>query len=124
MGDLTDKFVIDKDFDNQYVITIKRSSSTLAIAIDPTDTFEFRLYPLLGGTATVTLDLTDGITVADADNGKIQIDIPQTIATTLTAELGDKADRYYIKPTYRGAIKCVTSSEGEFVAYIGEVYVR
>lgn len=124
MSNLEDKFVIDKDFDNQYVLTIKKSASTLPITIGDTDTFEFRLYPLVGGEATVTLDLAEGVTVTDADNGKIQIDIPQTTAATLTTEVGDKADRYYIRPTYRGAVKCVTAADGEFVAYIGEVYVR
>lgn len=115
-----DKFVINKGMSNEFIITIKQNDSTLPMIIENTDTFTVKLYEL----ATNSPVLTVTPTVFDAPNGQILITLDSNDVDTLISERGTKADRYYLKPTYRLAIDCSTTNNGSFVAKIAEVYVE
>ena len=124
----SNKFVINKGMNNEFIITIKQNNSTLPMVIEDTDTFIAKLYNLETKelVIVVTGDATDNgqITVHDAANGQILIVLNNTAANELVSERGDKIDRYYLKPTYRLAIDCDTLNNGNFVAKIAEVYVE
>jgi len=124
----SNKFVINKGMNNEFIITIKQNNSTLPMVIEDTDTFIAKLYNLETKelVIVVTGDATDNgqITVHDAANGQILIVLNNTAANELVSERGDKIDRYYLKPTYRLAIDCDTVNNGNFVAKIAEVYVE
>jgi len=128
MGIDSNKFVINKGMNNEFIITIKQNNSTLPMVIEDTDTFIAKLYNLETKelVIVVTGDATDNgqITVHDAANGQILIVLNNTAANELVSERGDKIDRYYLKPTYRLAIDCDTLNNGNFVAKIAEVYVE
>jgi len=124
----SNKFVINKGMNNEFIITIKQNNSTLPMVIEGTDTFIAKLYNLETKelVLVVTGDATDNgqVTVHDAANGQILIVLNNTAANELVSERGDKIDRYYLKPTYRLAIDCDTLNNGNFVAKIAEVYVE
>jgi len=119
MACATDNFTITKGSDNTFVFTIKQNGNTLPMTIEDTDTFEAKLVPIAGGDPELTLDCT----VTDANSGKIELLISSEDAEGLTSEKGSKADRYYIRPTYKLILDCSTVNNGDFIAKICEVYV-
>ena len=116
-----DKFVINKGVSNEFILTIKQNGNTLPMLITATDTFSLKLYNLETG---VQVPGTESVvTVHDTSNGQIKIIFPNTLVDSLVGERGKKADRYYLKPTYRIAIDCNTTNNGKFVAKVPLVYV-
>ena len=128
MACTNDKFVINKGMNNEFIITIKQNDSTLPMTIDPTDTFNCKLYLLDTNEEVTSVSLTptsDGsIEVYDEANGQILIKLSSSLVEALISERGEKPDRYYLIPTYRLAIDCSTVNNGNFVAKINNVYVE
>ena len=124
----TTKFVITKGIANEYYITIKQDDSTLPMVIEPTDTFEVKIFKLEDSALVATIGMiagTDGqISVYDAANGKLKIVLSDALVTALVMERGDRADYYYSKPIYRLVIDASTVNNGDFIATIDKVYVR
>lgn len=116
----SNKFTISKGVDNTFVFTIKQDNSTLPMVIEVGDTFTADLV-LLETNTTVIAD--KALTVVDAANGKVQLTYTEAEADTLVSEKGPKVDRYYLRPTYKLVIDCVTANNGEFIAKVPEVYV-
>ena len=127
MSDTT-KFVITKGIANEYYITIKQDDSTLPMVIEPTDTFEVKIFKLEDSTLVATVGMiagTDGqVSVYDDANGKLKIVLSDALVTALVMERGDRADYYYSKPIYRLVIDASTVNNGDFIATIDKVYVR
>lgn len=127
MSDTT-KFVITKGIANEYYITIKQDDSTLPMVIEPTDTFEVKIFKLKDSALVATIGMiagTDGqISVYDSANGKLKIVLSDALVTALVMERGDRADYYYSKPIYRLVIDASTVNNGDFIATIDKVYVR
>ena len=127
MSDTT-KFVITKGIANEYYITIKQDDSTLPMVIEPTDTFEVKIFKLGDSALVATVGMiagTDGqISVYDGANGKLKIVLSDVLVTELVMERGDRADYYYSKPMYRLVIDASTVNNGDFIATIDKVYVR
>lgn len=127
MSDTT-KFVITKGIANEYYITIKQDDSTLPMVIEPTDTFEVKIFKLKDSALVATIGMTAGtdgqISVYDDANGKLKIVLSDALVTTLVMERGDRADYYYSKPIYRLVIDASTVNNGDFIATIDKVYVR
>ena len=125
MACTTDKFVINKSMNNEFIITIKQNDSTLPMAIDPIDTFTVNFYNLETQKIEVSASTADGnVTVYDDANGQILISLAEDDVSTMISERGDKVDKYYLKPTYRMAIDCNTVNNGKFVAKIDSVYIE
>ena len=124
----SNKFVINKGMNNEFIITIKQNNSTLPMVIDDADTFLVNFYNLETQEMELTVSLVanaDGqVTVYDAPNGQIQINLDSTAVEAMVSERGESVDRYYLKPTYRMAIDCSTVNNGNFVAKIANVYVE
>ena len=122
------KFVIDRGMDNEYIITIKANGSTLGMQIEPTDTFEVRLYRKCSDELVATLDMTedaDGVVdVYQAAGGKIRILLKQALVDTLAASKGDKVDGCYPKSEYRISVICDTANNGKFTAKLANVFVE
>ena len=127
MSDTT-KFVITKGIANEYYITIKQDDSTLPMVIEPTDTFEVKIFKLKDSALVATIGMiagTDGqVSVYDDVNGKLKIVLSDALVTALVMERGDRADYYYSKPIYRLVIDASTVNNGDFIATIDKVYVR
>lgn len=127
MSDTT-KFVITKGIANEYYITIKQDDSTLPMVIEPTDTFEVKIFKLKDSALVATIGMTAGtdgqISVYDSANGKLKIVLSDALVTALVMERGDRADYYYSKPMYRLVIDASTVNNGDFIATIDKVYVR
>ena len=127
MSDTT-KFVITKGIANEYYITIKQDDSTLPMVIEPTDTFEVKIFKLNDSALVATIGMTAGadgqISVYDSANGKLKIVLSDVLVTALVMERGDRADYYYSKPIYRLVIDASTVNNGDFIATIDKVYVR
>ena len=127
MSDTT-KFVITKGIANEYYITIKQDDSTLPMVIEPTDTFEVKIFKLKDSALVATIGMIAGadgqISVYDAANGKLKIVLSDALVTALAMERGDRADYYYSKPIYRLVIDASTVNNGDFIATIDKVYVR
>ena len=127
MSDTT-KFVVTKGIANEYYITIKQDDSTLPMVIDPSDTFEVKIFKLSDSSLVATVGMTAGtngqINVYDAANGKLKIVLSTTLVDSMIAERGDRADYYYSKPMYRLIIDASTVNNGEFIATVDKVYVR
>ena len=127
MSDTT-KFVITKGIANEYYITIKQDDSTLPMVIEPTDTFEVKIFKLKDSALVATVGMTAGadgqISVYDSANGKLKIVLSDALVTALVMERGDRADYYYSKPIYRLVIDASTVNNGDFIATIDKVYVR
>lgn len=129
MACTNDKFVINKGMGNEFIITIKQDDSTLPMIIDPSDTFSMKMFLLSTDAEVAEVTMTDNasvgvIEVHDAPNGQIKITLYDVLVNGLVSERGDKVDNYYMKPTYRIALDCVTVNNGNFVATISKVYVK
>lgn len=122
------KFVIDRDMDNEYIITIKANGSTLGMQIEPTDTFEVRLYRKCSDELVATVGMTEDangvIDVYQAVGGKIRILLKQALVNNLVASKGDKVDGCYPKSEYRISVICDTANNGKFTAKLANVYVE
>lgn len=115
------KFTVTKGMENTFVISIKEDDNvTPVVLIEGTDTFVVKLS-LLGDSSVVSGPTA---VIEDAANGKIKIIIPQIVADALIFELGDKSDRYYIRPTYKLTLICNTQANGSFVSTIPLIYVQ
>jgi len=87
-----------------FIVTINAVDSFLPqdlTAIDLANT-TFTLYKA-ADLCTVTAGTTT-ITVIDAINGRLQVDLDETLTSSLTYERGDKVDGYYLKPVYQGKL--------------------
>jgi len=116
------KFVISKGSDNTFSFTIKQDNSTLALVIEVGDTFIANLINL--ETNVVYPQVLDkALIVEDMANGKVQLLIPQADGVDLVVSKGPRVDRYYMRPTYKLIIDCVTVNNGSFIAKVAEVYV-
>ena len=121
----SNKFVINKGMNNEFIITIKQNDSTLPMVIELTDTFMVNFYNLETQKIEVSASIADGnVTVYDDANGQILISLAEDDVSTMISERGDKVDKYYLRPTYRMAIDCNTANNGNFVAKIASVYVE
>ena len=122
------KFIIDRDIDNEYIITIKANGSTLGMQIEHTDTFEVRLYRKcsdeLVATVSMTEDANGVVDVYQASNGKIRVLLKQALVNSLIASKGDKVDGCYPKSEYRINVICDTTNNGKFTAKLANVYVE
>lgn len=122
------KFIIDRDMDNEYIITIKANGSTLGMQIEPTDTFEVRLYRKCSDELVATVGMTEDangvIDVYQAAGGKIRILLKQALVNNLVASKGDKVDGCYPKSEYRISVICDTANNGKFTAKLANVYVE
>lgn len=119
MSCTTDRFIITKGKDNEFVFTIKQDGTTLPMIIDVSDTFSADLVKLDDGTTAVTKALT----IEDANSGKVKLTLTSAEVSGLVVEKGDKVDRYYHKPTYKLLLDCNTLNNGNFIAKICEIYV-
>ena len=122
------KFIINRDMDNEYIITIKANGSTLGMQIEPTDTFEVRLYKKCSDELVATINMIEDangvVDVYQTNNGKIRILLKQTLANTLVASKGDKVDGCYPQSEYRINVMCNTANNGKFTAKLANVYVE
>jgi len=126
-GNVT-KFTISKGSDNTFTFTIKQNNSTLPLTIVPSDTFSAKLILLSDNSTSYTYTITTPIAgvgngTSDAANGKITLTIPLADANVLVRDIGSKTDRYYLRPTYKLILDCVTQNNGNFIAKVAEVYV-
>lgn len=116
----TDKFIISKSLPNTYTFVIKQQESTLPMLLDASDTFVGHLYRLDTNEEDTNVVLT--ITKETPyENGKVSMEVTNT--ATLQSDRGDKADRYYLLPTYKLVIECDTVNNGQFIAKVDKVYV-
>ena len=116
----TNKFVITKGMDNEFIITIKQNGTTLPMEIQGTDTFEAKLVNISDGAEVATLTTN----VINAQNGKIKLVLSESQVDGLNMERGDRADYFYSKPLYRLIIDCETINNGKFLAKVQKVYVE
>lgn len=126
------KFTISKGSDNTFIFTIKQDNSTLPLVIEAGDTFFADLVALNGNVPYIPVT-NKALTVEDAANGKVSLFI--TAAETndeigdgigvigVVTDKGAKVDRYYLRPTYKLILTCVTANNGSFIAKVPEVYV-
>lgn len=114
------KFVISRGVDNTFIFTIKQDNSTLPMLIEVGDTFVADLVSLESDEVVIA---GRALTIADAANGKVQLDYTKEEVSPLVSEKGSKVDRYYLRPSYKLVIDCSTNNNGEFVAKVPEVYV-
>ena len=98
------------------------------MVIDPSDVFEVILYKLSDDSEVGRVSLVENVNgvvkVYNAPNGQILVKLYNALCDTLVKDKGTKADRYYLKPTYRLSIKANTVNNGNFVAKLKEVYVE
>jgi hypothetical protein len=121
-------FTINKGLNNEFIFTIKQNDSLLPMIINPSDSFELKLFELetdlLEATLYSTQSNADGeITIHSAANGQIKIIMTEALVNRLKKERGSKAERYYLKPTYRLSIDGDTINNGMMVAKIDRVFV-
>lgn len=118
-GKVNQKFTITKGIDNTFVFTIKADNSTLALVIDPTDTFTASIRTLSDSVTVITKPLV----VTDARNGMVSFTLSASETANLLSTRGSIEDRYYIKPTYSLLIDCKTVGNGDFIAKVPLIYV-
>lgn len=116
----TNKFVINKGIDNEFLITIKQTGTTVPMEIVAGDTFSARIYDQ----ETSSIVLTPTVTIESSVGGIIKLDITANDTASVKAHKGGYEDRYYLKPMYRLAIDCNTQNNGKFVAKVPSVYVE
>jgi len=118
------KFSITKGSDNTFTFTIKQDNSTLPLVIVGGDTF-FATLSTLGPIGDNYPQVTLKALTVDGDGsaGRVNLVIPKADTENLITDIGDKVDKYYIRPTYKLLIECETVNNGNFIAKVQEVYV-
>ena len=121
-------FTINKGLANEFILTIKQNDTLLPMIIEYSDTFKLLLINLDTDQVESTIDMdstkADGfIDVYDDANGQIRVTMNPTLTDRLEKERGAKADRYYLKPTYRMSIECNTMNNGNFVIKLKNISV-
>lgn len=121
-------FVISRNIDNEFLITIKKQQTLVAITIDPSDTFVINFINLNTDSIEHTIDMDNQnangyIEIANAINGQINLVLKKDFISTLSKERGQKEDKYYLKPTYSILIECNTLADGKFHSKIPKVYI-
>jgi hypothetical protein len=114
-------FKISKSLSNYYTVTINKQGTNEPMVLDSGDTFVGHLFKL----DTDIKDDVVGINISKRlpfEEGKINIEVTDT--GHLISERGTKADRYYLKPTYRMVIECDTANNGKFSVRVDNVYVE
>lgn len=114
------RFTITRNVNNEFFFTVKANNSLLPMVIEPGDTLDVKLIRLDNNS---TVDLNKPLEVVDAANGKTRLLISALEAQGLRSERGERADRYYLIPTYKLIIEANTVNNGVFVAQLGRVYV-
>ena len=133
------KFVISRGSDNTFTFTIKQDNSTLPLVIvSGTDTFTATLINLSDEVAKdLVEDLVEGsvidpiyvyvnkkpLVIENASIGKVKLLLSKEHAEDLVVSKGSPADRFYLRPTYKLILDCVTQNNGNFIAKVAEVYV-
>ena len=117
------KFVISKNLDNTFIFTFKQDNSTLPLTIDISDTFNADLIALSDGSVYPQVDNKALVVEGALTNGQVSLSIPALDTASLVTDRGPAVDRYYLRPTYKLVLKCVTVGNGEFIAKVPEVYV-
>ena len=124
----SNRFVVNKGTNNEFIIKIKQNGSTMPMEISGTDTFFVKFYNLETKELKLSIDMTSGsdgqVSVYNAHNGQILIVLNDSAIADMVSERGDKVDKYYLKPTYRMVIDCNTANNGNFTAKINSVYVQ
>ena len=121
-------FTINKGLTNEFILTIKQNDTLLPMIIEYSDTFKLLLINLDTDQIESTIDMdstkADGfIDVYDDANGQIRVTMNPMLTNRLEKERGAKADRYYLKPTYRMSIECNTMNNGNFVIKLKNISV-
>ncbi len=118
------KFTITKGSDNSFSFTIKQDNSTLPLVIVGGDTFLATLSTLGPNGVDYPQVTSKALTVdGDGSSGTVTLSIPGADTADLVTDVGDKVDNYYIRPTYKLTIECVTENNGSFIAKVDEVFV-
>ena len=124
----SNRFVVNKGTNNEFIIKIKQNGSTMPMEISGTDTFFVKFYNLETKELELSIDMTAGsdgqVSVYNAHNGQILIVLNDSAIDDMVSERGDKVDKYYLKSTYRMVIDCNTANNGNFTAKINSVYVQ
>lgn len=128
---MDERFIIYKSLENVFTFTIKQngSKSPLDLTNDADSDFVGKLIKIADNSVPVDVDIdivrkgymADGVT--KYDDGKIEMTISGAGVANLVSEKGTKADRYYLKPTYKLLIQCDTVGNGKFIARVDEVFV-
>ena len=121
-------FTINKGLKNEFTLTIKQNDSLLPMVIEYSDTFKVMLINRDTDQVEFTLDMDSSkangyVAVSDNANGQLKITMNSVMTSMLEKEKGPKEERYYLKPTYKLLIDCLTLNNGLFVAKIENVYV-
>jgi hypothetical protein len=130
MGCSTSKFVLNRNMDNEFVITIKQTGTTLPMELTGADTFTARLVNLSDGETVLNIPFQTTVNTTrveldgDLITGKIRIIVTEADVNTLTRSVGPEEDRYYLKPNYKLVLECDTLNNGKFIAKVPEVYVE
>lgn len=129
MANNNTNFTITKGIKNEFIVTIKKDDSLLPLVIDSSDTFSLKLINRDSEIVEYTINSIDDtningfISIDDANNGKIKIIMESAMTSLLIKERGHKADRYYLKPTYKLLLECNTLNNGVFPVVVHDVYV-
>lgn len=113
------RFTITKGLPNTFIFTIKADGSTEPMTIVGGEVFTAYLSKLEDGSVVLTKDLT----VENASNGQVRLEISQADTDLLEISRGGKEDRYYVRPSYKLILECKNTSNGDFLAKVHEVYV-
>ena len=121
-------FSINKGIDNEFIFSIKKQDEILPLELNEIeDSFELRIIRLSTREVVATVNHTetnDGvITFFDSINGQIKVVLYKEFTSTLEAEFGDRADRYYSKPMYEILVIGSSIIDGAIQFKIPEVYV-
>lgn len=129
MANNNTNFTITKGIKNEFIVTIKKDDSLLPLVIDSSDSFSLKLINRDSEIVEYTINSIDDtningfISIDDANNGKIKIIMESAMTSLLKKERGHKADRYYLKPTYKLLLECNTLNNGVFPVVVHDVYV-
>lgn len=118
----SNKFVITKGSDNSFTFTIKQDNSTLPLSIMGGDTFLATLINLETNEAYPQVS-DKPLTVENASNGRVNLEIPEEDTVDLVVKKGGAVDRFYASPSYKLLLECDTAVNGKFIAKVDQVYV-
>lgn len=100
--------------------TLPKAVITFKYTLSGTDSFIAQIYEY----GTDNLVMSRPLSVVDASNGKVKLELSASDVAGFNKEQGTFADRYYPKATYKLVLVANTNYDGNFVSHVGNVYVK
>lgn len=114
------RFVLIRGVTNNWTLYIKARGSLDALELDDQDSFIAHIRDKQTGDNVIT---PIPLVIGKKEEGEIKLTLTSEQVSTLTRDVGSKANRSYLKTEYSMIIEADTKNQGTFLIRVEDVYI-